>query len=649
MKMNLFRHLTLSRQLFAVISLLLLAVLGRMFWISVDNTRAYLDDQMRTQTSNAVDSLGISLQPALLAHDMAMTETLVNAAFDHGYYRQLLLEDMQGKALFKRVNSDPVKDVPQWFIGLLPLDAPEASATLTSGWMQFGRLSIQAHPGRAYVNLWTSFRQLLMLALWTFIASIVAVLLLVRGMLKPLRAIEAQALAISQREFPINNIVPWTREFRHVVQAMNRMSEKVGEIIHSLTDHADELQRQARMDSLTGLPNRSGFMPALAAMLGSYESNSSGLFVLIKLDDFADFNDRVGYRVADKLLQTIAGILSEHIGTHRDALVGRIGGVDFALVLPNMHSDDINRLCTSLRKRLDAVQGIGNSVCHIFFGATCYSADNTMSEILGRADTALTGARGNGLGFSVENDNKHEHGLINWQEMVDDVLLHRRINLLGQPIQSCDNQTLYFEVLARIRDDQGEYISPATFMPMAERLGRMLDVDACVLKLAIRWLSMHEQQQLAVNLSSSSLQHAAASSWLAEQLGQNHAACKRLLIEISEHSAMLDGEMTSAFIDNAHESGVRVVMERFGSGLASFHTLRRLKLDFIKLDGSYVRGLANDAENRFFLHNLLDIAHGLDIRVIAEQVEDDADREALEKMGIDALQGWHIGKPEPLE
>jgi len=646
--MRLSGQLTLSRQLFAVISLLVLVVLGRMFWISMENTRAYLDDQMRTQTSNAVDSLGLSLQPALLKHDMAMVETLINAAFDHGYYRSLELQDMQGKVMFKRVNSDPLKDVPEWFTRRLPLNAPQVSITLTSGWMQFGELSIQAHPGRAYVNLWRSFRQSLVLALWTFLAGIIAVHFLVRGMLRPLRAIEAQAVAISQREFPINKDLPWTREFRHVVLAMNRMSEKVGEIIHSLTDHADELQRQARMDSLTGLPNRSGFMPALAAMLGSYESSSSGFFVLIKLDDFADFNDRVGYQVADKLLQEIAGILSEHIASHRDALVGRIGGVDFALALPDMRSDDINRLCSSLRKRLDALQGAGDSACHIFFGATCYSADNSMSEILGRADTALTGARGNGLGFCVENDDKHEHGLINWQEMVNDVLLYHRINLLGQSIQSCDKKTLYFEVLARIRDDQGEYIPPATFMPMAERLGRMLDVDASVLKLAIRWLSLHEQQQLAVNISSSTLQHAASTAWLAELLGQNHACGKRLLIEISEHTAMLDGEITSAFIDKAHESGVRVVMERFGSGLASFHTLRRLKLDFIKLDGSYVRGLANDAENRFFLHTLLDIAHGLDIRVIAEQVEDEADLQALVNMGIDALQGYYIGKPVAL-
>lgn len=646
--MNLSRHLTLYRQLFAVITLLLLAVLGRMFWISMDNTRAYLNDQMRTQTSNAVDALGLSLQPALLNKDMAMTETLINAAFDHGYYRQMLLEDMQGKVLFKRVNSDPVKDVPAWFIDLLPLKAPEVSATLTSGWIQFGRLSIQAHPGRAYVNLWHSFRQILLLALWTFLVSIVAVLLLVRGILKPLRAIEAQALAIGQREFPINSIKPWTREFRHVVQAMNRMTEKVRDIIRSLTDHAEDLQRQARMDSLTGLPNRSGFMPALAAMLSSYESSSSGLFVLIKLDDFAAFNDRVGYQVADKLLQDIAGILSENIGSHNQALVGRIGGVEFALALPDIETTGIHAFCLALRKRLDTLQGEDRNACRIFFGATCYAADDSMSEILGRADTALTGARGNGTGYLVGNDRKREHGLINWQEVVGDVIRARRINLLGQPVRSCKDKTIYFEVLARIRDARDEAIPPASFMPMAERLGRMADVDAAVLHLAMQWLAGHEQELLAVNLSSATMQHAACGDWLSKQTADQSGVCKRLLVEISEHAAMLDGETTAAFIDKAHAIGIRVVMEKFGSGLASFHTLRRLKLDYIKLDGSYVRGLAHDAENRFFLHTLLDIAHGLDIRVIAEQVEDEADLQALVKMGIDALQGYYIGKPESL-
>lgn len=642
--------MTLSRQLFAVISILILIVLGRMFWISMENTRTYLNSQMQTQTSNALDALGLSLKPALADKDMAMMDTLANALFDHGYYRKLVLADMQGRTILERHNPDPVKDVPVWFSHLLPLEAPEASTTLTSGWMQYGKLSLMANPGHAYVNLWHSFQQLLVLALLTFLAAIIAVILLVRGMLKPLRAIEAQALAIGQREFPINHIKPWTREFRNVVLAMNRMTEKVRDIIQRLTDHAEELQRQQRMDSLTGLPNRNGFMPALAAMLSSYESSSSGLFILLKLDDFATFNDRVGYQVADTLLQGIAGMLSGQISSHNQALVGRIGGVDFALALPDIQSTHINTFCMSLRKRLDSLQGSGDDVCRIYFGATCYSADNCMSDILGRADTALTGARSNGLGFLIQNENKREGGMINWQDMVSEVLYHHRISLLGQPIQSCNNQsTLYFETLARIRDVQGNYLPPAIFMPMAERLGRMTDVDSIVLSLAANWLSAHEQGQLAINLSSSTLHQAAVGNWLAGQMAGKSALCKRLLIEISEHTAMLDGDITAAFIDKAHALGIRVVMEHFGSGLASFHTLRRLKLDFIKLDGSYVRGLAHDAENRFFLHTLLDIAHGLDIRVIAEQVEDEADLQALVKMGIDALQGYYIGKPEALD
>jgi len=633
--------MTLSRQLLAVISILILIMLGRMFWISMDNTRDYLSSQMQTQTANAVDSLGLSLRQAMADKDIALMDTLSNAVFDHGYYRRLEVRDMQGKVLIRRVNSDPVKDVPDWFVHLLPLNAPTVSAVLTSGWMQYGKLTLAAHPGYAYKNLWASFRQLLILALWTFIAGLLAVVLLVRSMLKPLRAIEAQAIAICKREFPLNETLPRTREFRNVVLAMNRMTEKVRDMIHALSDRAEKLQHDARTDALTGLPNRAGFMPALTALLERRGRSSSGLFVLVKLDDFAAFNDLVGYPVADRLLQDVAALLGDAAKSHAEALAGRIGGVDFALILPEVDKSSATTVCSRLKGDIEALSGEEQAGCSILLGATLFG------DILARADTSLSAFRNDSVVHVQQLEDKAQ-GRIDWQQLVDDVLGQKRISLLSQPIRRSDGSTVYREVLARIHDAEGEGISPGVFMPMAERLGRMPDFDQMVLGMAAEWLLTHPDDHLAVNLSSASIRQMASGLWSDDMRGRLKTVGKRMLLEITEHAALLDVELTNAFINRMHDDGLRVVMEHFGSGLSSFHSLRQLKIDFLKLDGSYVRGIAGQSENQFFLQTLLDIAHGLDVQVIAEHVEDAADLLCLEGMGIDAVQGYHIDKPELL-
>jgi len=641
--------MTLYRQLMVVIIILILVMLGNMFRISMASTRSFLNGQMQTQTRNAVDALVLRLRPLMAKKDIAMMDTLANAVFDHGYYRRLLLEDMKGQVILKRINPDPVRDVPEWFVHMLPLKAPQVSAIVTAGWRQFGKLTLEAHPGRAYINLWDSFRQLLALAALTFLIGILAVVLVVRGMLRPLAAIEAQAIAICKREFPLNDIRPWTREFRHVVEAMNRMTAKVRDMIATLSERADELQRQARVDKLTGLPNREGFMPAFIALLERREKSSSGLFVLIKLADFASFNDRVGYQVGDRLLQDIAGLLRDKCRAHAEAMAGRIGGVDFALAMPERNDAAARDYCAELARELRALQAQGAEECRVLIGATFFSGDDGVGDILGRADTSLSIARaGSADSVHLQNDENRALGNANWQQIIDDVLRDKRISLLAQPIHDTNGNRIYSELLARMHDADGALISPAEFMPMAERLHRIVEVDRVVMQQAIEWLRNHTSESLAVNISSRTLHEADFASWINRLLDEEDAPRGRLFVELTEHAALQDVAATASFIERLHQSGIQAVIERFGSGLASFGAIRELKADYIKLDGSYVRGISDDAQNRFFVQTLLDIAHGLDMRVIAEHVENEADKKTLVALRMDAVQGYLIGKPQPL-
>jgi len=255
--------MTLSRQLITLIFVTFVLIFSGTFWISVENTRSYLMLQLATQTQNAADSLGLSLVPYMQKKDIAAMDTMVNAMFDSGYYKSLKLTNMAGDMLIERENTSRQEGVPQWFINQLRLETPTADSIITTGWTQAGRLQLTAHPGFAYKKLWQTTVDMLQWSLLAFFASLIAVLLILRAILRPLDAVEQQALAISEREFPVLENIPRTRELRRVVLAMNKMSAKVEGFISKLTERAELLRQEAHYDALTGLINRRGFLAQL--------------------------------------------------------------------------------------------------------------------------------------------------------------------------------------------------------------------------------------------------------------------------------------------------------------------------------------------------------------------------------------------------
>jgi len=278
--------MTLSRQLIALIFFTFLLIFSGTCWISMENTRSYLMLQLAVQTQNEADSLGLSLAPHMLRRDLAAMDTMVNAVFDSGYYKSLTLTDMADKPLIERQSTSSIEGVPQWFIDHLTLQTPQAESIITTGWNQAGRLTLVAHPGFAYQKLWQTAQQTLLWSLLAFMIALAAVLLILRAILRPLDAIEHQAMAICEREFPVVDSIPRTRELKRVVLAMNKMSAKVGNMISKLTDRAEQMREQAHGDALTGLINRHGFTAMMDYVIHDREQGGTGLLEVIPLNGF---------------------------------------------------------------------------------------------------------------------------------------------------------------------------------------------------------------------------------------------------------------------------------------------------------------------------------------------------------------------------
>lgn len=640
--------MTLSRQLSSLIFITFLLIFSGTCWISVENTRSYLMLQLATQTQNAADSLGLSLVPHMQRKDIAAMDTMINAVFDSGYYKSLTLSNMSGKILISRENSSAIDGVPQWFINWLPLPTPKGESVITTGWTQSGQLTLVAHPGFAYKKLWETTQQTFGWAIIAFIVSLLAVQRILRAILKPLDAVEHQALAICNREFPIVERIPRTRELRRVVLAMNKMSLKLQGLVNKLSERAEQMRNAALEDTLTKLANRRAFNAMLEHAIHDHQEGGDGSLALTRISGFAEYNRSHGIQAGDDLLIDVAQRLSSAVAEYQMATVARITGTDFAVILPQTDEASAREVGESISNainELSATLGIAE-LAHT--GIALFHDTSDVSEVMADADAALASAsHGGNNGFVIQHKRSEALGNVAWKKLIEEAIHSDSIRLFAQPVFNLQQQVLYNELLIRIQDKEGNDVDPRAFASMADRLELNEVVDQLVISKATTLIEHHKEliAPLAVNLSPHTVKKASFHHWLNNHYLEHSDLNGHLLFEIGEHWLLQHVKQATAFIELAHSHGGRVVMEHFGRRLSSFQTLHKLKVDYIKLCGSYTRDIASNGDNRFFLQTVTDIAHGLDIEIIAEQIESIADAEAMNELGINAMQGYYFGKP----
>ncbi len=641
--------MTLSRQLITLIFVTFMLIFSGTFWISLENTRSYLMLQLATQTQNAADSLGLSLVPYMLKKDIAAMDTMVNVVFDGGYYKSLKLTSMTGERMIERQNTSSIEGVPQWFIDNLTLDTPTAGSVITTGWTQAGRLQLTAHPGFAYKKLWQTSVDMLWWSLLAFAVSLMAVLLILKAILRPLDAVEQQALAISEREFPVVDMIPRTRELRRVVLAMNKMSVKVEGFIAKLTERAEQMRQEAHYDDLTGLINRRGFFAQLDNIIKDKESGGSGALAVIRLSDFAAYNQEFGHQAGDDLLIEVGKLLNNLSDQYHSSTTARISGTDFSIILPLADAVVADEFGASCSARLDELAATLNVDAIGQIGIACFDSSGGIGRIMADADSGLSQAEHEGVNaYAVQSSKSEATGNQAWQALIEEIMEHGRIRLQSQAVLNKDREQIYSEVLIRVSDEQGNRISPGAFASMAERLGLNTELDRHVIGLAGQMLELDSALTLGVNIAARSIRDEDFLIWLDKHFNDHRAMAESICFEVTEHGLLQDVAAANRFIALVHKYGGKIVMEHFGTKLSSFQTLRQLKLDYIKLDGSYTRNIAEQSDNRFFLQTVTDIAHGLDIQVIAEHVESEEDFQSLHSIGINAMQGYYLGEPKAL-
>ena len=628
--------MSLIRQVWLLLTLTLVLAFAGAIGVSVDSARQYLRTQLNLKNNDAAQAIALTLSQQ--HGDPAALETALASQSDTGAYELLRLVAPGGKVLAER--HAPARDTraPAWFVDFLGLAPAPGFAQVTDGWHLVGRLEVRSQSAFADDELWQGTLKtvgvlLLMLALaWAFAFVGVSRLRV------PLERTVEQARAITERRF-VTVAEPDVPELRNVTRAMNAMVTRVKAMFDEQAGQVEQLRRQARCDQLTGVSNRAHFLARLGGMLEGEDGPASGALVLVRLVDLQVLNRRLGRATTDRLVQDAAGALVESARRFAQAEVGRLNGSDFALLLPDVES--LREPAADVSARLRNLLRVHDSGAHAVVGAVRWWHGAPLSGLLAAADQALARAEGRGP-HAFELDDAG-NGLVlgedAWRHRLQAALAARQAELVEFPLVGPAGELVHQECPLRLRlGEEGTQVAAAQWLPMARRAQLTPEIDLLALELALDAVAQDHVPR-SVNVSPASLADAAFPARVRGLLAARRDAAPGLSIELAEAGALAHLAAVRELAEGLHRHGAKLGLEHAGDRLGDPQGLLEAGLDFVKLDASFVRGLAEDDARAQHVAGTVRMLHGLGLKVYAEGVAGGADAVALWRSGLDGLTG----------
>jgi diguanylate cyclase (GGDEF)-like protein/PAS domain S-box-containing protein len=414
------------------------------------------------------------------------------------------------------------------------------------------------------------------------------------------------------------------------------------------------IEHLAHYDALTELPNRADFVECLARTIDAAKLNEASFAVLsIDLDRFKEVNDMFGHAVGDDVLRQMSQQLRALAG---DAYLARLGGDEFTLIAPN---GDHPALAEIFARRLHA--GVATDLeqngqhlrVGISIGIAIFPADGTdATTLLNNADAALTRAKAAGRGktrfFEIEMDNRlRERRAI--QNELASAIARSELRLHYQPQTKIDGEVIGFEALLRWQNPQRGMVSPATFIPVAEESGLIMQIGEWVLHEACREAaSWPRPLQVAVNLSPIQFRHGDLAGLVHSVLLETGLSPTRLELEITEGVLVEDFDRGLSILRRLKALGVRIAMDDFGTGYSSLSYMQAFPFDKIKIDQSFISKVKSNPQSAAIVRAVIGLAHGLNLPVLAEGVETRPQLDFLAGESCDEVQGYLLGRPQPI-
>lgn len=645
--------MSLLKQLFLAICLFLVVAFSGSFFVGLENSREQLVSQLRSHGQDAATALGLSLAPHV--DDPTMIELMVSSIFDSGYFSNIRVVNLaDNSTLVERAAPPGTGEVPDWFVRLVNLKPQGGDALVMRGWEQAARVEVLSNPQFALAKLWeTAIGSLAWLALCGLLSAIFGGWLL-RKQLRPLDNMVQQANAISHREFLTLPRIPRTPELRRVVLAMNQMVEKLKALFAEEAARSEKLREESYQDSLTGLANRRLFDTQLTNQLMVTEQNSEGFVLMLRVNDLAGLNQRLGGQHTDALIAEIGEVLTAQLQDPRRSrwTAARNRGGEFSLLAPAINGEDAQRLAEDLSRQLENFYLTGASdrspVAHI--GVAAYKPGEALNTVYMHLDQAVTEAQNHPRqpwavlahfnGAPIQNPAQ-------WRTWIDEALTLRKLKLYFQPVVPCaePGQILHHKVLARLLDPAGEAVAAAHFLPWIERLGWSARFDLAMLEHTLEYLQEHPHP-LALSLSGSTLRSEEHLTPILDLLKASPGQAHLLTLEADEHHLPPPDQLQS-LSQAIRDTGYRFGLQHFGGRFSQIGNFTHLGLAYLKIDGSYIRAIDQQSDKRLFIEAIYRATNSIDMPLIAEMVETAGELEVLKELGLHGAMGRLIGAPAP--
>jgi len=420
----------------------------------------------------------------------------------------------------------------------------------------------------------------------------------------------------------------------------------------------DKMLKIATHDQLTGLSNRRNFQLSFTREIATAKRYGTQLALFyLDLDQFKIVNDTNGHEVGDSLLRLVAKTLEEVV--RETDILSRVGGDEFTLIMPNADHEGVVNVARKINDNLLALDfWVGDKHYKIStsIGVAIYPMHGANEhELLSNADLAMYQAKDSGRGryhiFSLDNDYQSRLTIrLHWKDIIEEALEKERFVLFFQPILDLKtNEISHYECLTRIQNKDGSLLMPSDFIGFAEELGLIGKIDRMGLKKAIEQQQKFNKQgkdyKLAVNFSGRSFSDNTIFEDVEALLDQPGVDPTKIIFEITETAAVSNFSAAKSLIERMKGLGCSLALDDFGVGFSSFHYLKHLPVDYVKIDGSFIKNIDSNYEDKVFVKALIEVSQALGKKTVAEFVENEAVLQVLKEFGVDYAQGYYIGKP----
>ncbi|MDR9426193.1 MAG: LapD/MoxY N-terminal periplasmic domain-containing protein [Marinobacter sp.] len=630
--------MTLGKQLWLVISLLLVSAFAGSFIFSSLSTRNYVEQQLAVKNTDTANALALTISH--YEKEEALVATFLATQFDMGHFQHISLTPVSGEPfVFEAGSGSASAGAPDWFKALFPLSSPKATARVMDGWREYGVLQVASDKESAYQLLWSNVQKTLMWLLTLIVFVAIAARYLVRTITRPLDGVVKQAESIGRQQF-IEAEEPDTDELRRVVRAMNRLSQKIKGLLATEKQHVERLRTSLQSDDLTRLANRKVFMQTLEELLSNGPADQEHGLLMLRIVNLAEINQRFGRKQTDQLLQGLADILRKTATANaapEEALPARLNGSDFVVLFHG--KPDFEQILPEVNRALASIKDFSTEQLPIVMAAEYLQGDAQRAQVMIRADNLLAKAEVEWPTqpwlLASERQQTDARSVDQWRSLLHDALAAENTALDVAGVYDTAGELACEDLNIKLVTPDAE-LSALQFRPWARRFGLESEFDQRLLTDALARLAKNPELRINIRLSREAVSSVNFLSAISTQLKHSPDQVHRLTLAIKESTALADPESFASFARVVSELGSRAALVDASAAFLSSDLLPSLGLAFLHLDTNLTTDLTANSKEELFLQRICSVAHSVGMKVLIDEPGPEEKQQA-EQCGVDGF------------